>query len=124
MVRTQPVAVWLGVACLGAVLSQPTTVAGGLGQHFVRAKVILPRPEVPRTADRPVLADRPTFRTYLLPGGNAEAVANTLRGRSRVSPDLRIAAVDANTILVYGCPDDVAKVRKEIQGLRAGAADK
>jgi hypothetical protein len=122
MVRTQPVAAWLGVACVGVVLWRPIAATGDSGHQLGPPRVAVPGSDMPKAPGPLIIADGPCFKTYSLPDGNAEAAAVTLRALLGVSPELRIDAVDANTILVFAYPDDHSKIRGKIARLRAGTA--
>jgi type II secretion system protein D len=60
----------------------------------------------------------PTFQTYSVPGGNAEAVAKSLNETYKGSGSLRMQAISNNLIMVYAVPEMQLRIAADIQGTK------
>jgi len=71
------------------------------------------QPGQPKTIIGPAL-----FKTYAVPGGNADAIAKTLQTIYQSSNVTRISAVGSNSIMVYALPEDQIEIAKHITSAR------
>jgi type II secretory pathway component GspD/PulD (secretin) len=86
----------------------------GSPEGIAEAKSILARLDVPGK-EKPIISDPSVLKFFTVPSGQAEVLARTLQGLYRGSSTVRITAIGADRILVYGGPEDQIAIARHLQ---------
>jgi general secretion pathway protein D len=96
-------------------------LVSGPASIIAQAKNVVKQIDVPNGKDQGQrIHGEAKFRTFAVPAGNAEALVKVLSESFPPSATLRISAVNANSILVYACADDMFDIEKLIKGDTGG----
>jgi hypothetical protein len=92
----------------------------GPADKVALARTIVEKADV-KTADgqAPVLIGPPKFQTYQVPGGNAQAIAQTLERIYEPNQNRRITVLNNNTLYVYASPEEHVEIARHISGGQA-----
>jgi general secretion pathway protein D len=93
----------------------------GPADKIAQAKAIMEKIDVGAT---PVIPGGPILKSYSVPQGTSEALAETLQEAYQDSPNTRIASANDTTILVWATPEDQFKIGQEVLGIDKGTDTK
>ena len=103
--------------------STNTVLVTGPADKIAQAEAIMRQIDVPtQPGQKPILVGPPTFKSYSVPGGNAEVLAKNLQEIYRNAPQVKISAVGPNSILVYAGPGDQFEILEQIQGSKEASS--
>ena len=83
-----------------------TIYVNGPPEKVEQAKKLMAKLDVPQYSPRPIVLGAPTFQTYAIPAGNADAIAKILGDVYKTSATLRVTATSNSVLLVYGLPNE------------------
>jgi len=92
-----------------------TVFVTGPADKTSQAREIMKKVDVAPPGGQPVLIGAPLLKTYQVAPGTAEAVARMLQER-QTSAGVRIAAVGAGSVMVWGGPEDQFEIARMIMG--------
>jgi type II secretory pathway component GspD/PulD (secretin) len=95
-----------------------TILVTGPADKINQARQILRSIDVNQPGQPKTIIGPAMFKTYPVPGGNADAIAKTLQTIYQSSNVTRISAVGSNSIMVYALPEDQIEIAKHITSAR------
>jgi type II secretory pathway component GspD/PulD (secretin) len=95
-----------------------TVLVTGPVDKIAQAEAIIKKIDVPQNGQKPVLVGPPTFKTYSVPGGNAEVLAKNLQEIYKSAPAVRVAAIGNHSIMVWAGPGDQSDILQHIRAAK------
>jgi type II secretory pathway component GspD/PulD (secretin) len=96
-----------------------TVLVTGPADKIAQAETILKKIDVPQQeGQKPVPVGPPTFRTYSVPGGNAEVLAKNLQEIYKNTPAVRVAAIGNHSMMVWAGPGDQSDILQHIRAAK------
>jgi type II secretory pathway component GspD/PulD (secretin) len=93
-----------------------TVLVTGPADKIAQAEAIMKKIDVPQQkGQQPVHAGPGTLKTYPVSGGNAEVVAKNLQEIYKSVPEIRIAAVDNHSLMVWAGPSDQREIEVHLR---------
>ena len=92
----------------------------GPPEIIAKAKGIVENLDKAGPGQLPILIGAPEFKTITVPDGNAESLARDLQAIYPPSSTLRITSAGSNALRVYGIPEDLDSIQKQVEKLGKG----
>lgn len=92
-----------------------TVLVTGPADVIAKARDIMKTVDVGQPGQQPFVIGPASFKTFVVPGGNAEAVAKALQSIYASSTStIRITAISPTQIMVYAGPEDLMEIAKHV----------